>query len=108
MAIEYLRQTFELARTRPISAAAAIVVAALLAVAVMSPAATADAVKEGLRLAFFCSGGSNDYQLTGIQAAQETAAKYRASFQWFDAQFDTAKQLNQIMAASAVAISTAS
>jgi ribose transport system substrate-binding protein len=100
MATKYLRQTFGLARTRPFAAAAAFVGGALLAVAVISPAATADAVKEGLRLAFFCSGGSNDYQLTGIKAAQETAAKYKASLQWFDAQFDTAKQLNQIMAAA--------
>jgi ribose transport system substrate-binding protein len=73
---------------------------ALLAAFAISPGTTAEAVKQGLRLAFFCSGGSNDYQLTGIRAAQETAAKYGASLQWFDAQFDTAKQLNQIMAAT--------
>jgi len=73
---------------------------ALLAAFAVSPATTAEAVKQGLRLAFFCSGGSNDYQLTGIRAAQETAAKHGASLQWFDAQFDTAKQLNQIMAAT--------
>ena len=73
---------------------------ALLAASAISPATTAEVVKQGLRLAFFCSGGSNDYQLTGIKAAKETAAKYGASLQWYDAQFDTAKQLNQIMAAT--------
>ena len=67
---------------------------ALLAASAISPATTAEVVKQGLRLAFFCSGGSNDYQLTGIRAAKETAAKYGASLQWYDAQFDTAKQLN--------------
>src|ERR1700722_18893706 len=72
---------------------------AMLMAAAMSPGLAADAVKQGLKLAFFCSGGGNDYQLTGIRAAKETAAKYGASIQYYDAHFDNAKQLNQIMSA---------
>jgi ribose transport system substrate-binding protein len=72
---------------------------ALLAATAISPAMTAEVVKQGLRIAFFCSGGSNDYQLTGIRAAKETSTKYGATEQYFDAQFDNAKQLNQIMSA---------
>src|SRR5262245_9142919 len=72
---------------------------AMLTAAATSPGLAADAVKQGLTLAFFCSGGDNDYQLTGIRAAKETAAKYGASIQYYDAHFDNAKQLNQIMSA---------
>ena len=72
---------------------------AMLMAAAISPGLAADAVKQGLKLAFFCSGGDNDYQLTGIRAAKETAAKYGASIQYYDAHFDNAKQLNQIMSA---------
>src|SRR5579883_2596989 len=96
----YLRRVFASPRTRAAVALAAVVSTGAALAAIAAPAAAAEAVKQGLRLAFFCSGGSNDYQLTGIKAAQETAAKYSASLQWFDAQFDTAKQLNQIMAAT--------
>jgi ABC-type sugar transport system substrate-binding protein len=94
MAPKYLRQLFEQPRLRTSISIATVVGGTLLAAAVISPAMTAEAVKQGLKLAFFCSGGDNDYQLTGIRAAKETAAKYGASVQYYDAHFDTAKQLN--------------
>ena len=100
MAPKYLRQIFEQPRLRTSISIATVVGGTLLAAAVISPAMTAEAVKQGLKLAFFCSGGDNDYQLTGIRAAKETAAKYGASVQYYDAHFDTAKQLNQIMSAT--------
>jgi ribose transport system substrate-binding protein len=100
MALRYLRQIFEQAQQRTSVSVPALMAGVLFAAAAISPAMTAEAVKQGLKLAFFCSGGDNDYQLTGIRAAKETAAKYGASLQYYDAHFDTAKQLNQIMSAT--------
>src|ERR1700749_3429868 len=86
-------------RRQPAAVMAALLGGAMLTAAVVAPGLAAEAVKQGLKLAFFCSGGDNDYQLTGIRAAKETAAKYGASIQYYDAHFDNAKQLNQIMSA---------
>lgn len=72
--------------------------AALLMSAVVSPALATD-VKKGLRLAFFCSGNVNAYQQKGNDGAKDAAAKYGATIQAFDAVFDNAKQLNQMMSA---------
>jgi ribose transport system substrate-binding protein len=88
-----------LRRRQPVAVVAALLGGAMLTAAAVAPGLAADAVKQGLKLAFFCSGGDNDYQLTGIRAAKETAAKYGASLQYYDAHFDNAKQLNQIMSA---------
>ena len=43
---------------------------AMLAATASHPAAAE--VKQGLRLAFFASGGDNDYQIAGINAANDT------------------------------------
>ena len=58
-------------------------------------------VKPGLRLAFFSVGGNNTYLKAGMKGAQEAAAKYGATIQVFDGEFDGAKQLNQVMGAIA-------
>src|ERR1700733_3893822 len=64
-----------LRRRQPVAVVAALLGGAMLTAAAVAPGLAADAVKQGLKLAFFCSGGDNDYQLTGIRAAKETAAK---------------------------------
>lgn len=58
-------------------------------------------VKSGLKLAFFSVGGNNTYLKAGIKGAQEAAAKYGATIQVYDGEFDGAKQLNQVMGAIA-------
>jgi ribose transport system substrate-binding protein len=70
----------------------------LLAAALISPAMSAE-VKPGLKLAFFASGGDNDYQIAGLQAATDGAKKYGATMQTYAAHFDNALQLNQVMSA---------
>ena len=62
---------------------------------------TSGSVKSGLRLAFFSVGGNNTYLKAGMKGAQEAAAKYGATIQVFDGEFDGAKQLNQVMGAVA-------
>lgn len=52
-----------------------------------------------LKLAFFSAGANNTYLQSGIKGAQEAARKYNATIQVFDAEFDGAKQLNQIQSA---------
>ncbi|MGH8574590.1 MAG: sugar ABC transporter substrate-binding protein, partial [Gammaproteobacteria bacterium] len=58
-------------------------------------------VKQGLKLAFFSAAGNNTYVKAGMKGAEEAAARYGAEIQVFDAQFDAAKQLNQVMGAVA-------
>lgn len=70
---------------------------AMLAATASHPAAAE--VKQGVRLAFFASGGDNDYQIAGINAANDTAKKYGATMQVYAAHFDNALQLNQVMSA---------
>lgn len=62
-----------------------------------SSAGSAAVGKTGrLKLAFFSVGGNNPYLQAGIKGAKEAAAKYNADIQVFDAEFDGAKQLNQV------------
>jgi ribose transport system substrate-binding protein len=77
---------------------AALGLGAMVAAAV-APPATAAGVKHGLKLAFFASGGDNDYQLAGLKAATDTAKRYGESMQTYAAHFDNALQLNQVMSA---------
>jgi ABC-type sugar transport system substrate-binding protein len=65
-----------------------------------SPSASASAsYKKGLQLAYFTSGGDNDYQKTNLRAAVETAKRYGEHMQTYAAHFQDALQLNQIMGA---------
>jgi len=54
-------------------------------------------VKSGLQLAFFSVGGNNTYLKAGIKGAKAAAAKYGAKIDVFNREFDSPKQLNQVM-----------
>lgn len=62
---------------------------------------SAGEAKKGLKLAFFSVGSNNSYLKAGIKGAQDAAAKYGASLEVFNGEFDGAKQLNQVMSAVA-------
>jgi ribose transport system substrate-binding protein len=99
MTTKEIGPSFGLPKKRAVVAMASVVGgAALLMTSMVSPGLTAD-IKKGLRLAFFCSGNVNDYQQKGNQGAKDAAEKYGATVQAFDAVFDNAKQLNQMMSA---------
>lgn len=57
--------------------------------------------KKDLRLAFFSVGGNNTYLKAGMDGARAAAKKHGASIKVFDGEFDSAKQLNQVMTAIA-------
>ena len=61
--------------------------------------ASESGVKQGLRLAFFSVGGNNTYLKAGMDGARAAAEKNGADIEVFDGQFDSAKQLNQVMTA---------
>jgi ribose transport system substrate-binding protein len=53
--------------------------------------------KSGLRLAFFSVGGNNTYLKAGMKGARDAAARYGEKIDIFNGEFDSAKQLNQVM-----------
>jgi ribose transport system substrate-binding protein len=78
-------------------------VAAVIAVTASSAssgsASASPPYKKGLQLAYFTSGGDNDYQKTNLRAAVETAKQYGEHMKTYAAHFQDALQLNQIMGA---------
>jgi ribose transport system substrate-binding protein len=66
-----------------------------------SASASSGGVKEGLKLAFFSVGGNNTYLKAGMEGARAAAKEYGASIDVFNGEFDSAKQLNQVMTAVA-------
>lgn len=63
--------------------------------------ASSGGVKDGLKLAFFSVGGNNTYLKAGMNGARAAAKEYGASIDVFNGEFDSAKQLNQVMTAVA-------
>jgi ribose transport system substrate-binding protein len=59
--------------------------------------ASGGTVKAGLKLAFFSVGGNNTYLKAGMDGARDAAKKYGATMKVFNGEFDSAKQLNQVM-----------
>lgn len=57
--------------------------------------------KKGLNLAFFSVGGNNTYLKAGMEGAEGAAKEYGANIKIFNGEFDSAKQLNQVMTAVA-------
>lgn len=56
----------------------------------------ASAAAKTFKLAFYSVGGNNTYLQAGMKGAKDAAAKYGATIDVFDGEFDGAKQLNQV------------
>jgi ribose transport system substrate-binding protein len=83
-----------------LGAVAGLAVAALMAATVSSASPGASTpYKKGLQLAYFTSGGDNNYQKANLKAAVDTAKQYGENMKTYAAHFKDDLQLNQIMGA---------